>query len=419
MSAEKSLPPTRRDQAFSGWLDGFRWLAAAAVLFAHTRSLFLASLTPDSAASLPTRVLYVLSGYGHAAVMVFFVLSGFLVGGSVIRATREGRWSWRRYGTQRVTRLYVVLLPALLLTLAWDAAAAARTAGLTPNDDTAAAVVTSQTARDHTSAEAVAGNVAFVQTILTPTLGSNSPLWSLANEFWYYVLFPLLWIGLYCPRQRLGVRAAYLAAAAGILVLVGWEIALFFPIWLLGCVVWIAPEWLPLRQLRPRRIAVVLTAASFLAALVAARAGREWGLIVTDVLLGVSFTLLLYVLKHDRSPAAYPTARRAHEGLADFSYTLYLVHLPALVFLRACLTYETAWAPTPAAWARVGLILAGVVGYAYLVSLVTERQTDRVRRWVDGWFEGRPAGRGGREQSPPAGARAEREEPRPVTITGG
>jgi hypothetical protein len=35
------------------------------------------------------------------------------------------------------------------------------------------------------------GNLCFVQTVSVPVYGSNGPLWSLANEFWYYVMFPL------------------------------------------------------------------------------------------------------------------------------------------------------------------------------------------------------------------------------------
>ena len=34
-------------------------------------------------------------------------------------------------------------------------------------------------------------NAFFLQTIVGPTFGSNGPLWSLAYEWWYYVLFPL------------------------------------------------------------------------------------------------------------------------------------------------------------------------------------------------------------------------------------
>src|ERR1039458_8382680 len=50
----------------------------------------------------------------------FFVLSGYLVGGSVLRSVRTGSWSWRAYLLGRLSRLYVVLLPALLLGGALD-----------------------------------------------------------------------------------------------------------------------------------------------------------------------------------------------------------------------------------------------------------------------------------------------------------
>jgi peptidoglycan/LPS O-acetylase OafA/YrhL len=109
-----------RDRAFSGWLDAFRALAAFAVLYSHCRTSFLWSVSPGMVLSIPSRVMYFLSGFGEEAVIVFFVLSGYLVGGTVIRSVRERRWSWRRYLLQRGTRLYVVLIPALFLTLAWD-----------------------------------------------------------------------------------------------------------------------------------------------------------------------------------------------------------------------------------------------------------------------------------------------------------
>jgi peptidoglycan/LPS O-acetylase OafA/YrhL len=35
------------------------------------------------------------------------------------------------------------------------------------------------------------GNLAFLQTIAVPIFGTNGPMWSLANEFWYYLIFPL------------------------------------------------------------------------------------------------------------------------------------------------------------------------------------------------------------------------------------
>jgi hypothetical protein len=32
------------------------------------------------------------------------------------------------------------------------------------------------------------GNFAFLQTICVPIFGTNGPMWSLANEFWYYII---------------------------------------------------------------------------------------------------------------------------------------------------------------------------------------------------------------------------------------
>jgi len=64
--------------------------------------------------------VYFLTGFGHQAVIVFFVLSGFLISSSVFKAGAEGKWSWVDYGINRAARLYVVLIPGLLFGLLWD-----------------------------------------------------------------------------------------------------------------------------------------------------------------------------------------------------------------------------------------------------------------------------------------------------------
>jgi len=382
----KSLSPPNvaRDLAFSGWIDFFRGVAALAVLYSHARVLFLKSMAPDYAISIISRGMYFLSGYGHISVMVFFVLSGFLVGGTVIRARRDDRWSWRRYAIQRGTRLYVVLIPALLLTAVWGCAEKIQRESLVANDDTAVAIIPSQTIRENSSPAIFAGNLAFLQTIFVPPFGSNPPLWSLANEFWYYVIFPLAWIALARGQTRLWTRLLYFAIAALLLVMVGKGIAIYFIIWLMGCLVWLLPEIPALADKSRRRTVTALAGGMFLTVLVAVRFIRGWNDIVLDLLVGVAFAVLLYCLKHNRLRARFPRIRQSAAFLAEFSYTLYLVHLPPLIFLRACLTYETAWPASPWAWTKVFLIIAAVLFYAYAISLVTERQTDRVRRWLEG-----------------------------------
>ena len=70
--------------------------------------------------------------------------------------------------------------------------------------------------------------------------------------------------------------------------------------------------------------------------------------------------------------------------VAGCSYTLYLTHLPVLICLRACWTYERPWPSDLAHWGMVALVCLGCVVYAFMISLVTEANTDRVRRWLVG-----------------------------------
>jgi peptidoglycan/LPS O-acetylase OafA/YrhL len=57
---------------------------------------------------------------GHEAVMVFFVLSGFLVGGGVLNLMSRDAWFWRDYLIKRLTRLWIVLTSALFFRFAPD-----------------------------------------------------------------------------------------------------------------------------------------------------------------------------------------------------------------------------------------------------------------------------------------------------------
>jgi len=57
----------------------------------------------------------IFSLYAHSAVIVFFVLSGFLIS---LAAQRDG--SMTEYLLNRASRIYSVALPAMLLTWAVD-----------------------------------------------------------------------------------------------------------------------------------------------------------------------------------------------------------------------------------------------------------------------------------------------------------
>ena len=91
------------------------------------------------------------------------------------------------------------------------------------------------------SASVMIGNALFLQDILTPTFGSNGPLWSLSYEFWYYVLFPLMLLAV--PLGKVNWSTALFAIATFMVAFfIGETICLYFLIWLLGASINLAPE---------------------------------------------------------------------------------------------------------------------------------------------------------------------------------
>src|ERR1700735_2231850 len=62
------------------FLHHLRWLAAVAVAFSHIRQNFIAGNAHETNHGIFATIVFSLSDFGGAAVMVFFVLSGFLVG---------------------------------------------------------------------------------------------------------------------------------------------------------------------------------------------------------------------------------------------------------------------------------------------------------------------------------------------------
>ena len=101
-------------------LDLLRGLAALLVCAGHLRAFLMVDFGQIKPPTIFDRIFYPTTGLGHQAVVVSFVLSGYLVGGSVLTAYQSDRWSWTNYTLRRMSRLWMVLLPALVLTLVWD-----------------------------------------------------------------------------------------------------------------------------------------------------------------------------------------------------------------------------------------------------------------------------------------------------------
>lgn len=371
-------------------MDMLRGLAALVVMVGHVRGLLFINYGDiPNASGLMNKAFYLVTSLGHQMVMIFFVLSGYLISKSVYRLIERG-WSWRTYLVQRLARLWVVLLPALLLGTLWDLmgmhlfAATGVYNGLAVDK-----FILPFAASAQTGLPMFVGNLLFLQGILVPTFGSNGPLWSLSYEFWYYMLFPLL--ALLARDSHTFRRFVYISAIVALGWFVGARILVYFGIWLLGAVVGLLPAippCSPTQQTTLRLVAVGLLMASAVAAKV-----LPVNDVVADYLVGMASANFLYVLITTRNWAATsPIYVSISKYLASFSYTLYVTHFPPLVFIHAWLFKREAakWYPNGYHLMASVAIAIAAVGYAWGISILTEAKTNTVRRKIEALLNRKP-----------------------------
>jgi peptidoglycan/LPS O-acetylase OafA/YrhL len=159
-------------------LDAVRAAAAFLVFISHLRGFVFLPYGKLAHHSPLDMAVWSITGIGHQAVMIFFVLSGFFITRSVLEDESRGGFHLRTYLTKRLTRLWIVLLPCLVLTLVWDGLAI-HLAGPAFYDGHLAGIYDTapqlQSGGADLGLRAFLGNVFFVQTILVPTFGSNGP----------------------------------------------------------------------------------------------------------------------------------------------------------------------------------------------------------------------------------------------------
>jgi peptidoglycan/LPS O-acetylase OafA/YrhL len=227
----------------------------------------------------------------------------------------------------------------------------------------------------------LAGNILFLQTIhlpdgfVIPVFGSNSPLWSLSNEFWYYIAFPLLVLMIAAARPA-WQRALFALA----LVLWAWlfasSIALLSIPWLMGAPIGYLPPF-PASGKWARRLA--LGAGVILLAL-ALSIGKLRPTGFVDYVIGFAVALLIWITLHCATGDLPGWYVRLSRRASHSSYTLYVVHFPMLIFLKAAF-HLPRLAPGWHTLLVPCVVMAVILIYAQLVYQCFERNTDRVRAW--------------------------------------
>ena len=351
------------NKAFSIYLDIVRFTAACLVYLWHSNQrLLVTDILP-------------FSSYGHSSVIVFFVLSGFVI--AYVTDTKENNFP--SYAASRISRIYSVALPTVFLTLALDAVGRQLYPELYdyPFDQFLVRIASSLL---------LLNEVWFVSI----TSFSNVPYWSICYEMWYYVAFGLV---VFCPG-RLGI-----VLAAGLGLVLGPKVLLLAPIWFAGVVLY---RWKALARL-PESVAWILAVgsvvgifayhqvgvANVVAEQVKGVIGPRWHVELTfskyflsDYLLGLlvflNFAAMRVVCK--RLSPALLAIERPVRILAGYTLTLYLLHQPFILFWASVLRGDPSghgyW------WATTALATLSVV----VVGQLTEHRRGALRRWLEAWF---------------------------------
>ncbi len=355
------------------YMDATRFAAALAVVVGHAVGMVWGR--PAGGVHDPwVWVVMQMASFGHHAVMVFFVLSGFWVTHSAMRRLSDDGF-WPEFLTDRLTRLHIVIVPALAIGGLLDLLGARLFHGAVYWGGLGF-VHLADGVYSHLTPAAFAGSLLFLQGFAVVPVGTNLALWSVAFEFWYYVWFAALAVSFRRRRPSLALLTLLLGAIWPVLLLM-------FPVWLMGSLVYLADRRQAERPAATPREARRILAAGALAMALALGLSRTGALktAVSDLLVGLAFSLLLWGLLRDAIGFPRWLAPVARYG-ATASYSLYVIHYPLFAFVLSAIGHGARREPDLASLAIIVTLSILAVAAGWLFSRATEVHTFRLRRMI-------------------------------------
>lgn len=295
------------------FLDAIRICAAFTVLYIHAFEHWFPTKfhNPNKPGEL-----------SHFAVVVFFVLSGYVIAHSTISKNRGGM----QYAQARLTRLASVVIPALLITFIIQSI-------IGYINPSAIEIVTSS--REHNTLRYLISGL-FINEIwfLSAAPSINISLWSLSFEFWYYVIF-----GLWFFRKPGWKSLIFVAVAC---LIAGPKILVMMPIWLSGYLAYRLPR--PGISFGKAYLFVFLCLFSSLIALgllpampyiIHFKPLYYANQFFTDWIIGIFIAGALWLLPNGRPEHQPSPAEIGFRKIADLTFPLYVLHFPLMLLWQA------------------------------------------------------------------------------------
>jgi peptidoglycan/LPS O-acetylase OafA/YrhL len=293
-------------------IDGLRAIAVLAVIAFHA-----------SARILPG---------GFVGVDVFFVISGYLITGLIVKAIDEDRFSFAEFYTRRIKRIFPAYIAVALFTLAVS------TYLLIPND-----YIFFTTS--------LATSWGFVSNVFFSMLSwgyfggrtEEFPLlhtWSLSVEEQFYFIFPVLLI-LLSRHLKKNLVHALAILCIGLVMLSQWktgELKSYFLLTtrahelLVGALTFFASRRFPLADKQIANLLVILGMSAVIASMILFNRGVPFpGFNSLVPAIGTAFIIYACQTENHLSPLL---KNRLMVYIGLISYSLYLWHWPIFTFLR-------------------------------------------------------------------------------------
>jgi peptidoglycan/LPS O-acetylase OafA/YrhL len=310
--------------ALSHVLNFSRAGAAVLVLFFHIRSTLVVPYDALDAHSGLSSAFFLITTFGHDAVIIFFVLSGYLVGGAVLRLDMKAQSDLFEYWVDRSVRIGPVLIAATVLSVALQLVTPSSGCGDSPTT--------------------ILGNAFGLENFIVRPLCNNLPLWSISNEVVYYFAFPVMIAAFF---RLFSIWLAIALACVALICALSMQLApldetniIFdFPFWLIGAALWFVPGGFR----RLRWLGLLMLAAALAVGRLDIGKDHFW---LRDLFLAASLSIVLITFFNQPMPAAGARAVLAgrlaelSRRFANLSFSLYVTHYPLIRFYVAISHHE-------------------------------------------------------------------------------
>ena len=299
------------------FIDILRIVAAFGVFLGHTNFHWFfgkSSLGPQN---------------GQDYVILFFVLSGFVISWSV---DKKETIHFKQYAFDRLTRLWSVALPALLFGCILDYY------GFLIHPETYESTVP----KSHLGIKLLISSFFLHESwFFSIRPGSNAPFWSLSYEFFYYLIFGVITL-------VQSTRKKYFLLISSLLI-AGPKVLLLFPCWLFGTMSYYLCRKFPIKI--TSAILLVVPCGIFLMHRMSERwyDWQPWDIpglgmwplfysakFLDDYATAIAFSLFLYGSSYwfslNRLTGPFDFLIK---HIAGFSFSLYAIHFPLLCFIGA------------------------------------------------------------------------------------